>query len=77
MDKANIGIFTKRNDWNAITGGSTLFGNMALGYRSENNQRSFDDFQTFGGWTKEKVIAKTYAKETICDLDVMKVHYMS
>jgi len=53
-----VGIYTMRSHWDCIMGLSTNFTDTDLWYISLDDKANFNDFQTFGGWTKP--IMKSY-----------------
>ncbi|KAI9250945.1 glycoside hydrolase superfamily [Phascolomyces articulosus] len=55
------GIYANKVQWTSITGSSTweLDSSVPLWYPHYDNERTFDDFEAFGGWTKPTI--KQYA----------------
>lgn len=58
-----VGIYTRKSDWNEITGGITDFGHLPLWWimilNSPDGPRSFEDFTTFAGWTQAAMVQWT------------------
>lgn len=51
----NLGIYTSNSQWSPIAGGSTQFSMYPLWYPHYDSWASFDDFTSFGGWTKPSI----------------------
>lgn len=68
------GIYSSAYTWNPITGYSTQFKDMPLWYAHYDNDPSFSDFKSFGGWTRPAI--KQYAGDvTLCYAGVDKNYY--
>jgi len=66
-----MGIYTSASQWNLITGGSTAFKDLHLWYPHWDNVANFNDFQSFGGWTRPWL--KQYVGDTtMCGVGVDK-----
>ena len=51
--RVKFGISTTRHRWRKALNNTTKFSvNIPLWYSHPDNTQSFDDFQTFGGWTE-------------------------
>ena len=49
----SYGIYTSESQWNSITDNSAQFGSdIPLWYAHYDNDQSFTDFESFGGWTQ-------------------------
>jgi GH25 family lysozyme M1 (1,4-beta-N-acetylmuramidase) len=70
----SLGIYASASQWNPIMGGSTQFKNYPLWYPHYDNNPSYSDFSSFGGWTKPAM--KQYIGTTsICSCSVDKNFY--
>jgi len=58
----NLGIYSSKSQWDPIMGGSTAFSSYPLWYAHYDNNPSYSDFSSFGGWTKPSI--KQYAGTT-------------
>jgi len=69
LGKSRVGIYTNKYMWSTIAGDSTVGKDYALWYAHYDDNPSFSDFSSFGGWTRP------YAKQfkgdaTVCGTDV-------
>jgi len=70
----HLGIYSSASQWNPIMGGSTKFSYLPIWYAHYDNNPSFSDFSSFGGWTKPAI--KQYAGDaTVCSSGVDKNYY--
>jgi GH25 family lysozyme M1 (1,4-beta-N-acetylmuramidase) len=70
----NLGIYSSASQWKPIMGDSHDFANLPLWYAHYDNNPSYSDFTSFGGWTKPNV--KQYMGTTaICSASVDKNYY--
>jgi hypothetical protein len=74
-DKLSVkcGVYTNKSQWQEIFGSTTYsYGSsLPLWYAHYDNNPSFSDFSSFGGWTSPH--GKQYAGDvTVCSLDVDK-----
>lgn len=69
---ARCGVYTSANSWNGIFGSSFTYGSkLALWYAHYDNNPSFSDFASFGGWASPH--AKQYAGDaSVCSFGVDK-----
>jgi len=65
----NLGIYTSDSQWSPITGGWTGASSYPLWYAHYDNNPSFDDFNSFGGWT-QPTIKQYQGDATECSSDV-------
>eukprot|EP01032_Pedospumella_encystans_P018681 gene18681-21259_t len=70
----SLGIYSSASQWNPIMGGSTQFSSLPLWYPHYDNNPSFSDFSSFGGWSKPSI--KQYIGTTsFCSASVDKNYY--
>ena len=64
-------IITHEVAWRRIMGSSTEFKDSLLWWINHDNKPDNASFKPFGGWTKEKVVAKQYtAQSPVCDIKI-------
>jgi hypothetical protein len=71
--KVPCGVYSSTNEWTTIFGSTSfVYGNdLPLWYPHYDNNPSFSDFKSFGGWTTPH--AKQYAGDaTVCGSDADK-----
>jgi hypothetical protein len=71
----SLGIYSSSSQWTPIMGSScTKFSSLPLWYAHYDNNPSFSDFKSFGGWTKPAI--KQYAGDvSLCSAGVDKNFY--
>ena len=70
----SLGIYTSASQWNPICGGSTQFSKYPLWYPHYDNNPSFSDFSSFGGW-KSPAIKQYQGDITFCSAGVDMNYY--
>eukprot|EP00981_Chlorochromonas_danica_P014183 scaffold7537_cov179-Ochromonas_danica.AAC.4 len=70
----SLGIYSSASQWKPITGDSHQFSSLPIWYAHYDNNPSYSDWASFGGWTKPAI--KQYAGTTsICSTSVDKNYY--
>lgn len=70
----SLGMYTSNSQWSPITGGSTAFKSLPLWYPHYDNNPSYSDWVSFGGWTQPSI--KQYCGTTsICSTGIDKNFY--
>ena len=72
----SLGVYTSASQWNPITGGSTILGNLPLWYPHYESppNPSYSDWKPFGGWSSPAI--KQYSNtETLCGCGVDRNFY--
>lgn len=70
----SLGIYSSASQWNPIMGSSTKFSYLPLWYPHYDNNPSYSDWVSFGGWSKPSI--KQYIGTTsICSASVDKNFY--
>jgi len=67
----SVGIYASASQWDPITNGSIDFRDVRLWHARWDKNESFDNFKSFGGWTKP--VMKQYVGDVAqCDVNVDK-----
>lgn len=70
----SLGIYTSNSQWTPIAGGSKQFSSYPLWYPHYDNNPSFSDWASFGGWSSPAI--KQYQGTTYqCDVGLDKNFY--
>ncbi len=64
-----VGIYSSRYQWSTVMGSYSDLASLPIWYAHYDNNPSFSDFQSFGGWSRPAI--KQYAGDVnVCGADV-------
>ncbi len=70
----SVGIYSSASQWSAIMGSNSQFSSLPLWYAHYDNNPSYSDFSSFGGWTKP-AMKQYYGDASFCSAGWDKNYY--